>query len=76
MPLPPTAEAARAAATAAQGRRNLLGGLVACGFVAGVIFYTTRVAVVQDEITDEEVRQFQAQRAARQRLEAAERGNR
>lgn len=71
MPLPPAAEIARAAAMASQRRQNLGGAFGICSFVAGVLFYTTRVAVIQDEITDEEVARFRLERAQEQRAQEA-----
>ena len=60
-PLPPAAQAARAAAEAATRRRNLGGALVIFSFVAGVFAYSIS-AVEQDQITERELAQFRAQR--------------
>ena len=71
MPLPPGAQAARAAHAAAQSRRNFGGAFAICSFVAGVVYYTTRVAVPQGGITDDDVADFRLERAQEQRAAEA-----
>ena len=72
MPLPPAARAARLAAEARQGRRNLAGAVLATSFVVGVFFYCIQ-SVDQDEITEKELQDFRRQRELQRLRDAAER---
>ena len=65
MPLPPAARAARLAAEARQGRRNLAGAVLATSFVVGFFFYCIQ-SVDQDEITEKELQDFRRQRELQQ----------
>jgi hypothetical protein len=70
MPLPPAAEAARAAAAKAQSRRNGAGAFLAGSFVVGVFAYCIS-AVEQEEITDRDVAEFRKQRELQRQRDAA-----
>lgn len=45
-------------------RTNLVTGFALVGFVGGVFYYCTRVAVKQGEINEEELEAFKRERAA------------
>tara|TARA_B110001452_G_C15014096_1_gene354532 strand:- start:406 stop:615 length:210 start_codon:yes stop_codon:yes gene_type:complete len=54
----------------AAGRTNLATGFALVGFVGGVFYYCTRLAVKQGEINEDELEAFKRERAAN-KLEAS-----
>ena len=68
-------QAARAAAEAAQSRRNTTGAVIVGGFVASVFAYSIAAVAMQDDvITEKEVWRFREERERKQREEAARKG--